>query len=305
VLDTDEYRVNTEVIGALADPAAVPEIYQRGNALVTVLRPAAAPGSAVDRPDGTPRIALLVPAQLREIMTRAVAFYKVTVNSKGEQQAAEVHPPDWCVAGVYARGHWHGVRPLEAVVEAPTLRPDGSVLDSPGWDPQTGLLNEPADDYPPVPKSPSRADAGGALDKLLDLVDDFPFVGDADKAVWLAALLTALARQAVRGPCPLFLLDANTPGTGKTMLVDVLSAIATGRGASRTAFPETDEELRKRITSIAIAGDRLMLFDNIAHAFGGSSLDAALTGTTWRDRILGRSELTAELPLYNRLVRHR
>ena len=43
---------------------------------------------------------------------------------------------------------------------------------------------------------------------------------------------------------------------------------------------------------------RMMLLDNIAKSFGGSSLDAALTGTMWRDRILGRSEMTSELPLF-------
>src|SRR5262249_3821214 len=157
---------------------------------------------------------------------------------------------------------------------------------------------EPLAVYPPVPRAPSPADALAARDVLYEIVDDFPFAADEDKAVWLAAVLTSLGRPAVDGPCPLFLFDANAPGTGKTMLVDTISLIVTGREMSRTAFPETDEELRKRITSVALAGDRLMLFDNIASTFGGPSLDAALTGTTWRDRILGRSEMTTEMPLY-------
>jgi hypothetical protein len=299
LLTTDEYAVNTQAIQALSDPRAAPEVYQRGNALVTVLRPARAPGkAAVDRPEGTPRISPLAPPQLREILARVVRFQKVVCDKKGKAKVVHAHPADWCVGGVYSRGCWPGVRPLEAVVEAPTLRPDGSVLDAPGWDGESGLLYEPAGTYPPVPRTPSRADAARAVDAFFDLVQDFPFAGDADRAVWLAAALTALARQAVSGPCPLFLFDGNAPGAGKTLLVDAIAITATGREISRTAFPENDEELRKRITSVALAGDRLVLFDNVACAFGGSSLDTALTGTVWQDRLLGRSEMTPELPLF-------
>jgi hypothetical protein len=298
LLGTDEHRVNDEAVAALADPQAAPEVFQRGNALVTVLRPAVPPKTgAIDRPPGTPRIAPLVPAQLRETLSRVADFRKPVVR-KGRAETVSAHPPDWCVAGVHARGHWHGVRTLEAVVEAPTLRPDGSVLGAPGWDPWTGLLYEPNGDYPAVPRSPAHAQADEAVGVFLDLVHDFPFLTAEDRAAWLAALLTALARAGLDGPCPLFLIDANAPGTGKTMLLDSIALIATGRPMSRTSFPEADEELRKRITAVAIAGDRLVAFDNITGAFGGAALDAALTGTVWRDRLLGRSEMTPELPLH-------
>jgi hypothetical protein len=55
--------------------------------------------------------------------------------------------------------------------------------------------------------------------------------------------------------------------------------------------------MRKRITAVAIAGDRFMLFDNVATAFGGPAFDAALTSETWSDRILGKSQMAAGLPL--------
>ena len=40
----------------------------------------------------------------------------------------------------------------------------------------------------------------------------------------------------------------------------------------------------------------MVLIDNIIGEFGSASLDAALTGTVWKDRVLGRSEIV-ELPL--------
>ncbi len=54
--------------------------------------------------------------------------------------------------------------------------------------------------------------------------------------------------------------------------------------------------MRKRITALAMEGDRLVLFDNIAGNFGGPAIDRALTSTRWKDRILGRSE-QMEAPL--------
>lgn len=306
VLNTDEYRVNDEAIQALSNPQAAPEVFQRGNVLVRMLRsPKAGKQSHLDRPEGTPRIAAMPNAFVCELLTRVAQFVKVAFTKEGEK-LIPAHPPERTVAAVVARGHYPAMRSLEAVVETPTLRPDGTLLDVPGWDDETGLLYEPNADFSPIPPTPTRIQALVAADHLLDLVSNFPFAGanrdeqDIHRAAWLAGLLTALVRFAIPGPCPLFVFDANCPGTGKSLLTDIIALIATGRTMSRTAFPDDEAELRKRITSIALAGDKLMLFDNIPQGspFGGAALDAALTATTWRDRILGRSEMTAELPLH-------
>src|SRR5262249_12519458 len=144
----------------------------------------------------------------------------------------------------------------------------------------------------------TRGDAERAAADLLALVVDFPFVGEGHRAAWLAALLTPLARFAIDGCTPLFLLDGNTPGSGKGKLADLIAVVATGRQIARTSYPDSDEEMRKRMTSIALAGDRLVLIDNIATTFGGSALDAAITAPYWRDRRLGSNEMTPVLPLY-------
>jgi hypothetical protein len=307
ILGTDEYRVRAEAINALSDWNAAPEIYQRGNILVRVLRARkAGKKDRFDRPDGTPSISALPAPCLSDILTRVANFSKWHTDRKGEQKLVPAHPPARCVSTVLAWGDWPKIRPLESIIEAPTLRPDGTILDKPGWDEATGLLYEPNADFPPIRETPSRGDALPAADRLLELVAEFPFAGTNDdeqlahRAGWLAGLLTALVRSAISGPCPLFLFDANCPGTGKSLLTDTISITATGRDMSRTAFPDKEDELRKRITSIALAGDRLMLFDNLEQGqpFGGAALDSALTGTTWQDRLLGKNEMTPKLPLY-------
>jgi hypothetical protein len=58
--------------------------------------------------------------------------------------------------------------------------------------------------------------------------------------------------------------------------------------------------MTKVITAVALAGDKLVLLDNIDEStpLGCASLDAALTGTSWKNRILGISEMTPDLPLF-------
>ncbi len=53
------------------------------------------------------------------------------------------------------------------------------------------------------------------------------------------------------------------------------------------------------LLSVALAGDRFVLFDNVSSGFsvGGSALDRALTARTMKGRILGKSEMTPELPV--------
>ena len=52
---------------------------------------------------------------------------------------------------------------LRGVRESPTLRADGSILQTPGYDEKTGLWYEPRSIYPVIPENPTRADAEAAL----------------------------------------------------------------------------------------------------------------------------------------------
>jgi len=78
--------------------------------------------------------------------------------------------------------------------------------------------------------------------------------------------------------------------------VQAAAWIVLGREMPVFSYAHESEEMRKKITSIAIAGDRLVLLDNLEGNFGNDALDRALTSTRWKDRILGKSELV-DLPL--------
>jgi hypothetical protein len=198
------------------------------------------------------------------------------------------HPPGWCVSAVLARGYWKGIPHLEAVIDHPVLRPDGTILEQRGYDPDTGLLLAKQVKVPKVLDYPTKDDAVAACRLLFDEVtSDFPFKNPVHQAAWLAAQLTPLARYAFEGKAPLFLVDANQAGSGKGLLLHSTCRIVTGCDFAVTHYTNDENELRKRITAHAMAGTEMVLFDNITGDFGCGVLDGALTGTTWEDRILG------------------
>jgi hypothetical protein len=289
---TEEHEVNEQAVQALTRD---PTIYQRYGLLVRVVRDDSPAGKGIRRPFA-PRIEALPPALVRERLAASARWLRVQrVGDAWEMVPA--HPPGWCVAAVHARSAWPGVRHLEAVVDYPVLRPDGTLLIRPGYDPDTGLLLEPAGGLPEVPDRPTRQGAMAARDALLEVVQDFPFGQPAHRAAWVAAVLTPPARFAFKGPAPLFLADSNVRGAGKGLLLDTISHINTGLPFTVAAYTHDEDELRKRITSLVMAGDRLVLLDNLEGKFGNAVLDAALTGTAWKDRVLGANRL-AEGPLY-------
>jgi hypothetical protein len=297
LLSVNEHQAVELVSTALA--RWEPSIFCRGCQLVRVLRdsrPGAAGGQGLTRPAGAPRIAPLPPAKLRCLITRNVELTKYVENKDGDIEEVPAHPTEWLVKGIDAAGDWSGMRHLEAITEAPLLRRDGSILQERGYDPASGVLYDPSEDFPRVPDEPTREDAIRARDELLEPLADFPFASEAHKAVILAAMITLLARFAFDGPAPLFFITANTRGTGKGLLCDVIAVIVLGRPFARAAYSRDDDEMRKVILSLAIEGDRAVLLDNIAGTFGGPALDAALTAVEWSGRELGKSK-QLRLPL--------
>lgn len=291
-ITTDEPVVIDQAIEALA---LDPTIFKRGNVLACVMRDEHQT-KGVTRPPDAPRIQPLPLPTLRERMAGKAKWIKI--QEKGDKiQEVSAHPPDWTVKAVAARGEWPAIRPIEGVVETPILRPDGTLLTQPGYDAETGLLYEPRGSFPDIPAAPTLADAQRARDVLLEVVEDFPFARDEHRSGWLAALLTPLARYSFHGPAPMFTIDANTRGAGKTLAADAIGQIVSGWPMPRMVNPESDDETRKRITTLALEGERLVLLDNIGNTLGSPSLDAALTATTWKDRVLGFNRSTAAVPL--------
>lgn len=281
-------ELHATVDRAAAELRRDPGLYQRDGYLVHVVRPEEA-GDELQTP-GTPQIRLVPSAQLTERLTRCARFFKID----GRRKDPEVPclPSSHVVNATIARGRWPGVRPLVGVLEAPTMRPDGSIIQRPGYDAATGYLYDPQTRFPRVPDRPTQADANAALAELCEIWLEFPFAVPEALYVPIAALLTLLARPAIAGAVPAFVLDASTRGSGKTLLSDTIALLATGRGAARMTWPPNPEELEKVLGAYALRGAALVSFDNIETKFGGAALDRVLTAEDRVElRVLGKSEV--------------
>jgi hypothetical protein len=260
-------------------------IFQRGGSLVSIVCDQSPAANRIRRPLA-PRVALLPKALLGPTITKHARWLECRTSARGTYSAPG-HPSDRCMSALHALGYWPGIRTLEAMTTYPELLPDGTVLSRPGYDESTGLLFEPLGDVPAIPEKPTLDDAMVACKALLDVVSDFPFAAEKYKAAWMAALLTALCRFAFKGPAPFFLFDANTRGSGKTLLTQVISNIVTGAEFPTASYTDDEAELRKSITSVAMMSLRMVLFDNISGNLGNATLNRVLTTTSWDDRILG------------------
>ncbi len=201
--------------------------------------------------------------------------------------------PPMMVAAVYLSrvGKWKLPR-LAGVVTTPTLRPDGSVLTAAGYDAATRLYHvpDPALRLPVTASKPTQAEAAAALASLNGLLAGFPFVSDVDRAVALSLLITPVVRGAL-SVAPLHAIKAHTAGTGKSYLVDLSSAIATGRACPVVAAATNADETEKRLVGLLLAAFPIISLDNCNGELGGDILCQAVERPLIRVRPLGRSDI--------------
>ena len=138
------------------------------------------------------------------------------------------------------------------------------------------------------PAKPTRLEALALLDRLLD---GFPFVSRADRAVALSAILTMLDRRSMTA-APLHAFTSPAAGTGKSLLVDVVALLATRRPMPviSQGARGNEEELEKRLGAALLAGDAAISLDNCEHPLQGSFLCQALTQQSLNIRLLGVSK---------------
>ena len=290
--ERDEHEIVDDVCEALAEDG---RIYQTAGRLSEPLKESEikdddSGSETIKRSPDSYRISLMKSGKARYFASKVCRFFNV-VKGDGGLQEERAGIPGAAINTLFSLGHWSGIPTLTTIASSPFLRPDGTIFNRPGYDPQTQSWLPPASVLPAIPEQPTKEDACQAAERLLDIVCDFPFENEGYRSAWLAGLLSPFARPAYDGCTPIFVVDANIRGSGKSKLIDLISIIVLGCDMPRTTAPDNDEEFRKRITSCVASGDSMLLVDNITGEFGGASIDAALTGTVWKDRLLGGNEM--------------
>jgi hypothetical protein len=252
-------------------------LYVRHGCLVRIVR----------KEDGTPAIEAISDPALKDILAHTMNFVRI-----GHKGPMHIAPPDDIVRNISARPTWP-FAPLEALIEFPVFRPDGTLILQAGYDAVTRLYYAPGrkESIPPVPEQPTDEQLVDAISLLDEAIGEFPYQDSASHANAYGLLLTPIIRQSISGHVPLALLDATRPGTGKSLLAETVAMIATGRKAAMMAAPyNDDDEWRKRIASTLADGATIIVIDNVHGRLQSSALDLALTSHTMQERILGQSK---------------
>lgn len=298
-LQAGQLNVNTrEAEKALANHG---QTYQRGGQLVRVARldKETKIGDRI-RPAGQLTIVPLDAPYLRVVLGDAANFCRF--DQKEQKLVPKDASLDIAKGLLSSAGMWPNISALNTVSDIPIFLPNGRIIDQPGLDHESGVYFDPGNTrFPKIPDNPTRDDALAALDMLRDIVAEFPFeptaeeeeaeaTATASESVFLAAVLTLFVRPWLL-TAPAFIMSAHKMASGKTLLAQVLSWIATGREAALMTYAVDQEALKKAILSFLIEGDTVVVLDNVETTLQSDTLCAVLTGGIYKDRLLGFSKM--------------
>lgn len=278
-------RVLTDALGA----RLLPDTYVSDGAPVAL----ESVSGATDPTAGDEDVALplsatpLKPPLLASLLAEHADIVQQKVNEKGDPVDVEVSPPGHVLAAVLARRSWPGLPVLHRIIATPVLRRDGTLLQTPGYDPATGFYLATNTHLPSVPEQPSGQQVAAAREFLLEkFLRDFPWRSAADRANYLALLVTPIIRPFTRALSPFGLIEASMPGSGKTILAGCVGLLV---GQRVLTWTDSDEELRKSITTVLADQCGAIVFDNLeeGHVINSAVLARLVTERTWTDRKLG------------------
>lgn len=264
-------------------------IYQHGTILVRLVSGGNSEVSSesITRESNSTFLAPVKKHWLTEQLAKSANWYQPT--KEGEENK-KCDPSLKISAHILEReGDW-SFPLLTGIINSPSLTLDGKLLQTEGYDKETGiLLNFGGTNFSEIPEFPNKSDALEALKTLQPLFRNFPFVDESSKSVPLAAICTGIMRKNI-DTAPMFCVDAPVAGTGKSMMCEIVGMVCDGHKPPAMNQGSTPEEDEKRISSCLISGDNVVLLDNCTRPIEGDLYCSMLSQTSVAIRILGKSE---------------
>ena len=299
-------RARRTVDSAVRALAEHPEVFQRGVIGLCRIVVAKEPPTTVSEKerDRRPRAgdAIIEPLShphLTELFDDVAQFLAKKGDGRDDGWR-KVHAPPALVSQVLARKAYHtdpSPRVLRGLIEAPAMRPDGTVITAPGYDPATGLYLCWHGATVEVPEHPTRDDARAAYQRVRTLLSSFHYQGDETTretmiAAAVAAMYTPMVREAIGdASAPGFMWSATDVASGKSTVAKACGAVVLGRIPAATQYTNDDDEMAKRAASIASTGRPLWFLDNVRATVEGSTLEQVLTcDGAYEARMLGTNE---------------
>lgn len=247
--------------------------------------------------NGWAQIQAVTAGQLKAKIQYTYSCYKINKGKDGnpDTETPAMFSRDAAQVAIDAPEAMAMLRGLAGITTTPMVRADGSLLDRPGYDASSRFLFLPGPgvDVRPVSEVPTDEDLAKAMDILDTMLDGFKATWQTkdDLANYLGLLLTPMLRLVTPPTYKMFGIGAHQPGSGKTLLADIVTAVH--GGVLRSEAPEDETEWRKQITSIlATTSAPVVHIDNVTGVLKSSTLAGTLTaGQAVTDRVLGSSEM--------------
>jgi hypothetical protein len=274
------------------------DVYQRGGRLVSIWdddargRAAAKELSAGD-----------VTAAVHEV----VQPYVIKKSSRGPRRE-EIALPDRVAKLCLSNVVMEMMQPLRGIAYSPSVEPDGSIHDSDGYNPGTGIFfyNLPKVD---VPERPTRQEAEAAFRRLRIRLRTFPFADSirvqeeglaetvvdmskspgADETACITGVVTAVSRPSLDLVPGLLITAPRTSGagTGKGKLVRFISEVAFGMKPCALTPGHDSSEMDKRLSSEFMTATPIILLDNVnGRALESNLLASAMTENPAQVRLM-------------------
>ncbi|MGO9060250.1 MAG: DUF3854 domain-containing protein [Candidatus Binataceae bacterium] len=260
-------------------------LYRRGELTMHLSKPNKQDQELVSRSEDAPVLHVPSEALIMDIATRNIKFLQV-----GKKETFPVDCPAKVAQTLIARGLGSGLPRLTGIIEAPIMLRDGRVLYAPGYDVASGLLLRSDVSWLPVSDQPTAAEVEDAGRTLLTPWREFLYTSAPGLSVAPTAVMTGLQRRQLDA-APGVGLDGSETESGKTLQARCIGLILTGRKPSAISFAWREEEMEKKLFSSLLAGDSVVLIDNVkqGYALDGQFLASVLTEETVESRVLGLS----------------
>lgn len=236
--------------------------------------------------DGTMIFTLNTPS-LRKVMVASALWVEEYPTKQGGTKRMIRPSPERVAQMIVNNGEWPGLPSVNGVVYAPIFAADGTLQKEKGYNPATKLYYaEPIT----LPKDEFTVESAKAL-LLNTMLGEFPFKDDASKAHAVALMILPFVRLMIDGSTPIHLIDAPLQGTGKGLLVKLLTLPSTNGRISTIGAGKDDEEWGKRLVSSLLERRSHIMIDNIPQSQRLDSHELARAVTEpYSNRILGKSK---------------
>lgn len=186
-------------------------------------------------------------AAITRSLDRRISWRRKNKNPDGPAQEVVIDPPTKYIALLHETETYPHLPHLIGIARQPFFRPDKTLMNTTGYDAQTGYFGSYEASEFVIPDNPTRQDALAALNIIEDLLEEFAFAAPCDKNAAIAAILTAATRISIP-TAPMFHVSAHQIATGKSYLTSIVSAFASSTSPSPPRIPRKRRRVPKDLT---------------------------------------------------------